>query len=75
MRRSAGDLIKSMTVPGVCPPSEAGALPGRQRCRKDVGREQRSGEDQKRVSVSKASSVVGVRERRDKGRPARSQAE
>lgn len=71
-QRSPGDLIKQAMVPGACPPSEAGALPDRQFCRKDVGRERRSVKDQERVSVSKASSFMGVR---DKWRPARSQAE
>lgn len=40
-----------------------------------MGKKQRSGEDQERVSIRKASSITGVSEHRDEGRPARSQAE
>lgn len=64
-----------MMVPGMWPPGKAGVLLSIQHQRKDVEREQRRVEDQERVSISKASSGVGVSEHRDKGRPARSQAE
>lgn len=64
-----------MMVPGMCSPGEAGVLLSIQHHRKDVQRVQRRVEDHERVSISKASCVVGVSEHRDEGRPARSQAE
>lgn len=48
-----------MMVPGMCSPGKAGVLLSIQHHRKDVAREQRRVEDQERVSISKASSVVG----------------